>query len=146
MHGFIVFLIIATLLIPLTTASTTGAYLNDLSAELKAFEPLIEKTWKGKLSESPEGIPLYDISHWERALNGKAIRVLHSVNNGVYGGESMLLWDEQKKCLVYFYFTTEGFYTSGTMTIENGKFIGYEKATGNKEGISAVIENTKKRT
>jgi hypothetical protein len=53
---------------------------------------LLAKTWKGALKSSepdklatanlPEARPVVDVMRWERALNGKAIRVLHSINDG----------------------------------------------------------------
>ena len=79
-----------------------------------------------------------DVSRWERALNGKAVRILHSINEGVYGGESMIVWDDKKKSLVYYYFTTGGFYTTGTLTVNEGKFLSHEVVTGSAEGVTEV--------
>jgi hypothetical protein len=62
----------------------------------------------------------------------------HSINDGIYGGESIIMWDSEKDSLVYYYFTTAGFYTHGTMTIEKGNTHSYEKVTGSQEGITAV--------
>ncbi len=111
---------------------------NSLINELKPLEPFIGKTWKGALKMSPKGQLKYDISRWERALNGRAVRIIHSVNNGEYGGETIIMWDAQKESLVYFYFTTAGFYTQGTMRFQDGKIISHEKVTGNKNGITEV--------
>ena len=57
-----------------------------LSNNLKPFEAYIGKTFKGEFANSTPEKPVYDISHWERALNGNAIRIMHSVNNGEFGG------------------------------------------------------------
>ncbi len=111
---------------------------DDLAENLKLFKPFIGKTWKGEFANSTPEKPVFDVSRWERALNGQAIRILHSVNNGEYGGESIIFWDNQKKSLVFYYFTTAGFYTTGTATFENGKFISHETVTGNQDGISEV--------
>jgi hypothetical protein len=110
----------------------TGAALaqDDLAEPLKAFKPYVGKTWRGELKGAGQEKPAIDISRWERALNGQAVRIVHSVNNGEYGGESIILWDNQKKSLVYYYFTTVGFYTHGTMTVENNKYIYHEYVTG----------------
>ncbi|MCH8013104.1 MAG: hypothetical protein IIA61_14375 [Candidatus Marinimicrobia bacterium] len=89
----------------------------ELSDHLKPFAPYIGKTWKGEFVGSTPEKPIYDISRWERALNGNAIRIIHSVNNGQYGGESIVMWDAKKRSLVFWYFTTDGFYTQGTMMI-----------------------------
>jgi len=108
---------------------------NELSERLKVLQPFIGKTWKGELKNADQEKPSYDVSRWERALNGQAVRILHSVNNGEYGGESIIVWDSQKKSLVYYYFTTAGFYTHGTMTMENNKLTFHEYVTG-YEGAS----------
>ena len=82
---------------------------------------------------------MQDVSHWERALNGTAVRTLHSINDGVYGGESLIFWDNSKQSLVFYYFTTAGFYTQGTMEMVNDhEFIAYEAVTGNADGITQV--------
>jgi hypothetical protein len=81
---------------------------------------------------------MIDVARWERALNGKAIRVLHSVNDGAYGGESIIQWDKEKKQIIYHYFTTAGFFTTGTMTVEGTKITSFEKVSGNTNGITEV--------
>lgn len=111
---------------------------DDLDENLQAFKPFLGKTWKGDLSDPDMNKPAIDVSRWERALNGQAVRVLHSVNNGEYGGESIIVWDNAKKSLVYYYFTTAGFFTHGTMKVENGKFISHEYVTGNANGVTEV--------
>jgi len=35
-----------------------------------------------------------DVARWERALNGKAVRILHHQSR-VYGGESIVMWDPE---------------------------------------------------
>lgn len=115
-----------------------GADAPVLDTHLEPLRPLLEKTWKGQFKDSKPEQPTVDISHWERALNGRAVRILHSINEGIYGGESLVLWDEQKQQVSYYYFTTAGFMTMGTMRFENGKFITLEKVTGSKEGITEV--------
>ena len=109
-----------------------------LDEHLEPFRPFLGKTWKGHFKNSTPEKPQVDVSRWERALNGKAVRVLHSINDGVYGGESIIVWDEKKKSLVYYYFTTAGFYTTGTMTINEGKFTSHELVTGSAEGVTEV--------
>ena len=109
-----------------------------LSEDLKPFEAYISKTFKGEFANSTQEKPVYDISHWERALNGNAIRIMHSVNNGEYGGESIVMWDTKKESLVSWYFTTAGFYTKATLHFEDGKLISIEDVTGNENGITQV--------
>lgn len=114
-----------------------------LDEHLKPFAPLLGKTWKGEFANSTPEKPMVDVSRWERALNGKAIRVVHSVNGGMYGGETTIIWDAEKKSLVYWYFTTAGFRTEGTMTYEDGAWSGREVVIGGAGGISEVRSTTK---
>jgi len=127
----------------LLAAFTSVAFAqNDLAGPLKAFKPYIGKTWKGELKSTGEEKPATDVARWERALNGQAVRIVHSVNNGEYGGESVILWDNQKKSLVYYYFTTAGFYTRGTMTVENNKYIYHEHVVGFPNATITEVKGT----
>ena len=109
-----------------------------LAEQLKPLQPFIGKTWRGEFKNSTPDKPVVDVSRWERALNGQAVRVLHSINNGEYGGETIIFWDKQKQSLVYYYFTTAGFFTHGSFKLEQGKFISHEYVTGNAEGVTEV--------
>ena len=110
----------------------------NLSKHLKPFENYIGKTFKGEFANSTPENPVYDISNWERALNGNAIRILHSVNNGEYGGESIIMWNAKKESLCSWYFTTAGFFTEATLYFEDDKLISIEDVTGNVNGITQV--------
>ena len=105
---------------------------------LEPFRPFLGKTFRGELAESTPEKPVMDISKWERALNGRAIRNLHSLNNGEYGGETIIYYDKDKKSLIYYYFTTAGFYTHGTMKFEGDTVISHEFVEGNENGITEV--------
>lgn len=109
-----------------------------LSEHLKEFTPFLGKTWKGEFASSTPERPMHDVSRWERALNGQAVRILHSVNDGLYGGETLIVWDRKKESLVFVYFTTAGFYTQGTMKWQDGKMVSHETVTGNEQGITEV--------
>ena len=110
----------------------------DISEHLKPFEPYIDKTFKGEFSNSAPDKPVYDISRWERALNGNAVRIMHSVNKGEFGGESIVMWDRNKESLISWYFTTAGFYTQARLHFEDNKLISIENVTGNENGITQV--------
>ena len=110
----------------------------DLSEHLSAFQPLVGLTFKGEFADSTPEKPIFDVSRWERAMNGQAIRILHSVNDGLYGGETILMWDAKQQKIAYWYFTTAGFYTQGTMDVSGKKWTGVEDVTGNKDGITQV--------
>src|SRR5262245_37959733 len=107
-----------------------------LAEPLKAFAPYVGKTWRGEFVNAKK--PTVDVARWERALNGQAIRTLHSVNDGAYGGESIIMWDAKKNSLVYWYFTTAGFRTEGTMKFEDGQFIAHETVAGKAGGVTEV--------
>lgn len=120
-----------------------GGNADALAEPLKAFAPLLGKTWKGEFANSTAEKPIFDVARWERALNGKAVRVLHSVNDGAYGGETIITWDAKKKGLVYWYFTTAGFRTEGTMKHVDGQWIGHEIVAGAAGGITEVKSTSK---
>lgn len=109
-----------------------------INPHLQQFKPFIGKTWRGDFVDSTPEKPFVDVSKWELVLNGQAIRVLHSVNNGEYGGETMIVWDAAKEKLVYYYFTTAGFFTNGTFSFDGQKYISHEYVTGNQNGITEV--------
>ena len=110
--------------------------MNNLSKNLKVFEPYIGKTYEGEFAESTPEKPVFDVQYWERILNGNGIKITHSVNDGEYGGESIIMWDLKSESLQSWYFTTAGFYTEATVTFEDKKVVSIEKVTGNQNGIT----------
>lgn len=101
------------------------------------LEPLLGRTWRGEFAGTDK--PVIDIQRWERALGGRAVRVLHSINDGAYGGETMIVWDESRRSLVYCYFTTAGFHTTGTMAQDSSRsFASTERVTGSANGVTEV--------
>ncbi len=116
----------------------SGADLPSLAPQLEPLRPLLDKTWKGEFENSKPEKPIVDVARWERALNGKAVRVLHSVNDGVYGGETIFIWDEKKKVVTYHYFTTAGFMTVGSLSFKDGKLITHELVAGSAGGVTEV--------
>lgn len=127
-------LVLASLITPSAIANETGV----LDEHLEALRPFLGRIWRGEFKNSKPENPTIDIARWERALNGKAVRVLHSINDGFYGGESVIHWDSEKKQIVYHYFSTAGFYNVGTMTITNQTITAVEKVVGNKDGMTEV--------
>lgn len=129
----------------LVHAAACAAETAPLDEHLEPFRPFLGKTWRGEFKNSKPDRPTIDVARWERALNGKAIRVLHSINDGSYGGESIIRWDKESKQIVYHYYTTAGFMTSGTMTVTDGKLIGLEKVSGDANGVTEVRSTTELR-
>lgn len=110
----------------------------EMNPRLAPLRPLLGKTWRGSIEKPGSGKPLVDVQRWELALNGQAVRVLHSINDGEYGGESLIVWDKQKQGLAFWYFTTAGFYTTGAFEVENGALVTREVVKGEAEGVSEV--------
>jgi len=110
---------------------------------LLPLAPIVGKTWRGEFAESTPEKPMVDVQRWDWALGGQAIKIVHSLNDGAYGGETMIVWDAEKERLIYFYFTTQGFYTTGTMAAEDGFFVSHEEVTGAAGGVTAVRSTSK---
>jgi len=121
-----------------TFSSFANETASNLDKELEVFKHYLG-TWQVDF-KVPEGAkPVQDVGKWERALNGKAIRTMHSINEGEYGGESIIFYDTKKQSLVFYYFTTAGFYTKGIMKVLSPtQFVAYEDVTGSKDGITKV--------
>ena len=119
-----------------------GQEKEQLNEHLEVFRPLLGKTFRGEFANSTPEKPVVDISTYERAMNGQAIRGLHSINDGEYGGESIYMWDPKQEKLAFWYFTTAGFFTQGTMEVEGNQLISEEDVTGNDNGISKVRATT----
>ncbi len=109
-----------------------------LAKELAGLEPMIGKSFRGEFAASTAEKPMVDVSSWERILNGKGVRMLHSINSGDYGGETIFMWDAQQKKVAYWYFTTAGFTTRGTVEFDKNKWTTLEEVTGNANGITKV--------
>ncbi len=111
---------------------------DQLDSHLAPLAPLLGKTWKGAFPSPSSEPPTLDIMRWERALNGKAVRVLHSVGDGIYGGETIFRWDEEKQAVVYHYFTTADFMTIGTARFEDGQMVTHEIVHGAGGGVTEL--------
>jgi hypothetical protein len=110
-----------------------------LEEHLRPLAHLLGRTFRGTLSEPDAQKPMVDVSRWERAINGMAVRNLHSVNDGEYGGETIIYWNRERQALEFFYFTTAGFFTRGTMTVESDVVSTREQVSGSKNGITEVV-------
>ncbi|WP_213608415.1 hypothetical protein [Pseudoalteromonas sp.] len=111
---------------------------DSLAPELEIFAPYLG-TWQADFNTQKGEASIQDVSKWQRTLNGKAIRISHAINEGEYGGESMIFYDRKKQSLVFYYFTTAGFYTKGIIKVLSPtQFVAYEDVTGSQEGITKV--------
>ena len=132
---------LAALLVTLALPAAARAV--ELDAHLAPFKPLVGKTWRGVFPNSKPDKPVVDVSRFEVALNGQAVRSLHSINDGDYGGESLVVWDKEKQSLVFTYFTTADFYTTGTAAVEGGALVTLEEVKGDADGITQVKGTTR---
>jgi hypothetical protein len=119
---------------------TTFAAEPVLHEKLEIFRPFLNSHWEGDLTEPGKDKKMIDRSVWSRALNGQTIKTVHSINDGEYGGETMIFWDQKQGKVAYYYFTTAGFYTHGTMTFNPGtqSIEALENVENNAQGITQV--------
>jgi hypothetical protein len=104
---------------------------------LAIFAPLIG-TWTGEGTGFET--PTTDVMQVEWILGGHAVQHSHSLNNGEYGGTTIYFWDgaanDGEGAIIYHYFTTAGFHTQGTMTVDGTRF----EATEAVEGHPTITE------
>jgi hypothetical protein len=111
---------------------------NNLTKELEPLRPLL-KTWKGEFVGGKNPKPMVDVVRFERAMNGQAIRALHSVNDGMYAGETIIIWDEKAKEIQTFYFTTAGDRTEGVMKVESDGVISSTETVKGAEAKGGAV-------
>lgn len=131
-------LVLALFVLRTATAADPPA----LDSHLEPLRHLLGKTWKSTFPENKPNTPMTDVMRWEQVLNGKAVRILHSINDGVYGGETIIRWDSEQNAITYYYFTTADFMTTGTMTADKQVITTSEKVKNNPQGITAVRGTT----
>lgn len=124
----------------LLSTATFATEQGGLHPKLEPLRPYLNQHWQGDLTQPGKAEKVIDRSLWSRALNGQAIKTVHSINDGQYGGESFIFWDESKQSLAYYYFTTAGFYTHGTMEFntQSGEIVALENVENNQNGITQV--------
>jgi hypothetical protein len=110
-----------------------------LDKELEPFRKYL-KTWKGEFIGGKNPNPMSDVTRFERALNGKAIRVWHSVNEGIYAGETIIMWDAEAKEIRTYYFTTSGDRTEGKMSFGTDGTLTSEEAVKGAAGDDPVTK------
>jgi copper(I)-binding protein len=99
------------------------------------FAPMIGKTWRGT-GTGPEAVE--DIQRWDWAVGGHAIRVVHAVNGGVYGGETLIFRDKDSGEYIFHYFTSGGFHTTGTITPTGPGVFAIEEAVHGVDDLEAL--------
>lgn len=98
--------------------------------------------WTANFSVEKGQPSVTDVTLFEKVLNGKGLKTTHSINDGMYGGESIIYWNNKSNRLEFYYFTTADFFTSGWMEfIDKNTFVAYENVTGESstsQGITQV--------
>ena len=132
MKRFLYFLLTALIVLTQTKSEPP------LSDHLIEMKPFIGNTYKGDFLNSTKENPMFDVLSFERALNGNAIKVIHSVNNGEFGGETMVMWNPEKGGLQSWYFNSAGSLTIQNVQIKKNTFISIENVERNQNGITKV--------
>lgn len=132
--------IISLFLVMFTSFAVNSA---ELTEKLALFKNYLG-TWESVFKMEDGKPSVVDVSQWEVTLNGKVLKTRHSINDGMYGGESMIFWDNSKNSIVFYYFTTAEFFTQGRIElVDANTFIAYEEVTNNKDGITQVKSTSK---
>lgn len=129
----------------LAVATTPGsAQSSEASAELDKLAWLIGP-WTGTVGSGDNAAT--DVSVWSWAVGGHALRNVHAVADGAYGGETLLWWDPEEEAYAFVYVTTGGFTTSGHLRLsDDGLLEGVEEVSGAgvAEGVDAVRTVTRR--
>ena len=123
--------IVRTLLFTLAVA-VAPAFAQEAATEdpLAMFEPLVGRTWKGEGTEG-EVAGKTDIITWERIMGGKGVQSTHSIGDGEYGGVTLFFYDPAQKTVLFHYFTTANFHSTGTVEkADNGDIVAVEHIHG----------------
>lgn len=118
-----------TALVLVVLAFAFGAAQATPYAPMQVFEPLAGRTFTGE-GTAPDGSAVADVAQWEFIIGGRAIQSTHSVNDGAYGGRTIIFYDEAAETYVFHYFTTAGFHTEGTLEPVEGGFGFVETVSG----------------
>lgn len=111
------------------------------AAEARAEDPfrplylLIGRTWRGT-GIGPDAVE--DIVRWEWAVGGHAVRAVHAVNGGVYGGETLIFPDRDSGRLIFHYFTSGGFHTTDDIAVAADGSLEINEAVHGVEGLESL--------
>lgn len=105
------------------------------SPDLAALAPFVGAPWQSTFEV--DGTEVTDVSRFEWAMNGRALRNIHANTAGTYGGET-LIWADGDS-LRFIYVTSAEFVTEGTAYVrDDGALVAEEVVTGNEDGIDRV--------
>lgn len=123
----------------LATCCGGGAALaGELDPRLAPLAPYVDRTFTARMGPAGSEDSVIDVQKWETVLGGKAVRITHSINGGDYGGESLVTWDAVSGSILYWYATTAGFHTVGTITAADDSLVTLEDVVGDAGGVTKV--------
>jgi hypothetical protein len=121
-----------------TVSATDDAALKAWQAE--TFGPLATlagRTLRGD-GKDASGAGMVDVQAWNWALDGHVLRNVHVLEDGSYGGETLIYRDAASDGLAYVYVTSAGFRTEGTMAVaDDGTWLAEETVLGHPR-VTAV--------
>ena len=142
MHRLCRTLVILTAL-AVSAADDSRAQPADAPEHLEALVWLIGPPWVGAVGDGDDAAK--DVSVWMWAVGGHALRNVHAVADGAYGGETLLWWDDEEEAYAFVYVTTGGFTTSGHLRLtDDGALEGVEDVSG--AGVAAGVEAVRSTT
>lgn len=101
--------------------------------QVQTFGPLAllaGRTFTGTPSD-PESEQQRDVQTWRWTVGGSVLSVLHALEDGSYGGETLIYHDNKDETLAYAYITNAGFMTRGTLLLEGERsWTAEEEVTG----------------
>ena len=110
----------------------------ELSKHLAGLQNFIDKKFKGEFYNSTKEKPLFDVIHFESILNGSAICISHSVNDGEYGGKYIIIWNSDIGKVESYYFSTGGEIKVSKARIHNKEITIEDDYLKNENGIKKV--------
>ncbi|MDX1418322.1 MAG: hypothetical protein R3181_00025 [Rubricoccaceae bacterium] len=97
-------------------------------------------TWVGSV-DLGEDRQAHDVSTFSWAVGGHALRNVHAVGDGIYGGETLIWYDRDADAYPFVYVTTGGFTTQGLLEIDDdGRLVGIEQVDGDEGGMADGID------
>ena len=110
---------------------------NDLSEHLIRFKPFLGRQFIGEFNDPSNNRKMKEVITWKRILNGKAVKITNSINNDEYGGETIIMWEQNSNSLRSWYFDTSGSLIESIMEFKENKLISIQDVQNNN-GITKV--------
>ncbi|MEO1251602.1 MAG: hypothetical protein AAFW81_04560 [Pseudomonadota bacterium] len=119
---------------PFSTAFADGHGEKEKTAyePMAVFAELAGRSWRGE-GTGPDGAPIVDIAKYEMILGGRAFQATHRLESGVYGGRTIIFYDEAAEQHIFHYFTTAGFHTTGVIEPTEKGFSAVETVIGHSD-------------